>query len=178
MRIAFWNSAALAVLLSAPVAMADDSVPLGSGGTIRCSPSRGKTKLEIRTPEGARYSLRVERDATVSSGIAPSGLELVGEIRGRAIIFIDTYPSLPGGLSYCQAGEERFLRVISIARKPAVETFRVKVESCLQNIELASPGAEWFPESSKLVIHWLQGPEGTQKPAELTLGIRTDGWPE
>jgi hypothetical protein len=175
MRIAFWASAALVVLLSATVSEARGSVHLISGGTLCYSASQGKTKLDIRTMDGKRYVLRVERDATVSPGISPSQLTVLGEIKDTAIIFIDTYPSKHGGMSYCQAGEERFLRIVSIAQKPAVETYRIKLASCLENIELSSPGIDWHPESSKLDIHWLQGPEKNQKPAELTLQIGTNG---
>lgn len=155
-----------------------DSVNLPSGGTISYSAMGGKTRLEIRTVKGARYVLSVKRDPTVSSEIAPSKLEVVGEIKGAVIIFIDTYPSIPHGMSYCQAGEERFLRVISITGKQAVETFRVKLESCLGNKELASHGIDWHPESSMLSIHWLQGPDKMQKPDELAIRIGADGNPE
>ena len=178
MRIAFWASAALVALLSATVSEAKGLVQLISGGTLSYSASQGKTRLDFRTPDGTRYVLRVKRDATVSPGISPSQLTILGEIKGAAILFIDTYPSIQGGMSYCQAGEERFLRIVSIAQKPAVETYRIKLASCLENIELASPGIDWHPESSKLDIHWLQGPEQNQKPAELTLRIGANGQPE
>ncbi len=58
-----------------------------------------------------RYALSVARDSTVSPKAKPTGIKVVGEIKGSVIILIDTYPSLPGGMSYCQAGEERFLRI-------------------------------------------------------------------
>lgn len=178
MRIAFWASAALVALLSGSPVEAKDAIPLPSGGTVCFGASRSKTKLTIRTPEGTRYVVRVERDATVAPRSAPSRLAILGEIKGTAILFVETYPSIPGGMSYCQAGEEQFLRIVSIVRKPAVETYQVKLASCRENIELASPGVEWHPESSRLVIHWLQGPEKNQKPAELTLQIGADGRPD
>ena len=66
MRIAFWASATLTVFLSAAAAITKVSVPLPSGGTICCSSSRSKTRLDIRTSEGAWYILSLERDTTVS----------------------------------------------------------------------------------------------------------------
>lgn len=175
MRIAFWASAVLIALGPISQAVAKGSVPLPSSGTIYYSVSRGKTKLSIQTAQGGWYVLRMERDATVSCLSDPRDLTVVGEIKGTALIIIDTYPSIPGGMSYCQAGAERFLRVISIAKKPAVETYRVKLESCRENIELGSPGVDWRPESSQLSIHWLQGPGKDQRPADLTTRIGADG---
>ena len=104
------------------------------------------------------------RDASIPAGTRPDNIEFVAEIDNRAIVFIDSYPSSPGGMSYCQAGQERFLRIASIVRKLAVETFHVKVESCRDNMELASSGIEWLPESATLRIHWLQGPDGSGTP--------------
>jgi hypothetical protein len=81
-------------------------------------------------------------------------------------------------MSYCRAGEERFLRIVSFSRETALETFQVKPESCRENIELASPGMDWHPESSMLSIHRRQGPHKMRKSAELTLRIGADGKPE
>ena len=78
-------------------------------------------------------------------------------------------------MSYCQAGEERFLRVIEIASKRPTETYRVKLESCRDNIELASPGLKWSPETKSLNIHWLSAPGQIGKSEDRTLTIGTDG---
>ena len=86
--------------------------------------------------------------------------------------------SRPGGLSYCQAGEERFLRVISIIRRPARETLRIKLESCRDNIELATPGIAWEPERAALQLNWLQGPQAGGGPQTRTIKINAEGKPE
>jgi hypothetical protein len=62
----------------------------------------------------------------------------------RPVVLVDSYPSIPGGLSMCQAGEERFLRVVASTGGKAEETFRLKVASCRENLELAAPALEWL----------------------------------
>lgn len=138
---------------------------------------RSRTRLEVRTRSGARYSLWVRRDAQASPTAAPTSVRVVGELEGVALLIVDTYPSVPGGLSYCQAGEESFLRVISLARGPPVETFRVKVGSCREDIELTPPGIEWDPGSATLTVHWLLGPTERGKPETRTVRIGSDGRP-
>ena len=150
---------------------------VSAGNSISYAGESAKTQLEFRTREGARYILSVERNSTVSPNFKPIDITIVGEVQGSVVILVDTYPSIPGGLSYCQAGKERFLRVISISKKPPEETIRVKLASCRDNIELGSPGIEWVRESSTLRIHWLQGPVSRQKPEELTVRIGSDGKP-
>jgi len=176
MRIAFWASALLITLAVAIAAQADDSVGAVAGTSVTCTTEKSKTRLEI-TSESARYVIRVKRDATVSPG-AKAEVKVIGAVKGSAIVLVDSYPSLPGGMSYCQAGQERFLRVISMAKKQAKETLRVKVESCRENLELASPGIEWLPESSTLRINWLLGPGRKGSPEERTIRLRADGTPD
>ena len=157
MRITFWASLLLALFAFQGV----QARPAGNSWM----------PLEVRSPSGTSYSVWVTRDASIPAGAAPDNIEFIADIGQRTIVFIDSYPSNPGGMSYCQAGQERFLRVASIARKLAVETFRVKVESCRDNIELASSGIEWLPESATLRIHWLQGPHGSGMPEVRSIHI-------
>ncbi len=180
-RIAFSVSALLLVFLVSLAVLANDTPePPGPAQriSIEYSIRNSKTQLQITTGRGKTYILSVARDATVSPKSKPSGVEIIGEIRGAAIILVDTYPSVPGGMSYCQAGEERFLRVLSIATKPPKETLGIKVESCRDNIELTPPGIEWLPESSTLRIHWLLAPNGKGMPEVRTIKLGPDGRPE
>jgi hypothetical protein len=177
MRIAFLASVLLLGIVAFAAAQVHDSVATASGSSISYSTKNSKTRLEIRTHGGRRYVVWVRRDTTVSPKAQPAKIEVVGEIKGAAIILVDTYPSIPGGMSYCQAGEERFLRVISISNRTSKEAFRVKLESCRDNIELTSPGVEWQPESSTLRIHWLLGPAAKGMPETRTIRIGPDGRP-
>lgn len=178
MRIALWVSV-LALATGCAVAQARDSVALPDGGTLSYATAGTKTRFEIRPDaHGKPYVLTVARDATVSAEAAPAKVDVLGSVRGVALILADTYASRPGGMSYCQAGEERFLRVISITRRPARETLRIKLESCRETIELASPGIEWKPERASLQLNWLQGPEAGGGSQMRIIKISSEGKPE
>jgi hypothetical protein len=88
-------------------------------------------------------------------------------------VLVDRYPSLPGGLSMCQAGEESFVRVIALGAPQPRVTFTAKIGSCLQNIELADPGLEWSPDSRTLRIEWLASAAGAPQMQEIV--ISADG---
>jgi hypothetical protein len=175
MRTAFWVRL-LALLACAGTAAADaDSSRSAKGHAEAASRSAPRTHLLIQGEGGVRYRVRVTRDAAVSPDARPSQVRVLGESKGVAIVVMDSYPSRRGGMSYCQAGQERFLRIISVARPAPRETFRIKVESCRDNIELSDPAVEWLPESRSVRIHWLSGPAGNGQPETRTLRIGSDG---
>lgn len=176
MRTPYWASAlALAGLLAGGT---PDKLKLPSGGSVTYSGSESGTRLEIHTASGQSYETRVERDSTIAPGTAPDKVQLVGELAGKALILTDTYPSAPLGMHYCQAGEEQFLRVITLSAEKASETLRLKLASCRENIELADPGLEWNEESRTLRIHWLEGPKNKDASEERTIHIGPGGKPE
>lgn len=174
MRIAFWASAWLAMAACTGGENRNGATP-AAPITVRATIENVTTRFELQTDSGRRYALTATRDATVSPDAQPR-LDVVGEVGGTAIVLVDTYPSIPGGLSFCQAGEERFLRVIALAGGQAKETLRVKVASCRDNLELAAPAIEWVPESSTVRIHWLLGPNSGM-PEVRTIQIGRDGHP-
>jgi hypothetical protein len=179
MRTVFWASSALLLAScsqkSGPAqAPAPDAAP-AAATSIQASVENGETRLDIHAGSGKTYVVHVKRDDTVAPESEPTSVNVIGEIKNTSIVLTDTYPSIPGGMSYCQAGEEQFLRVISIAKEPATESLQVKAGSCRGNIELASPGIEWAPESSSIRVHWLLGPKGDSQPEERTIHIGPDG---
>jgi len=147
MQIAFWASALLVTTLSSATSVNCSSIDLPSGGTTSYSTVAGKTRLDIRILNGVRYIIKLKSDQTVSPKVSPNKLTIIGEIGGTVIIFIDAYPSTSGGLSYRQAGEEKFLRIVAILKKAAVETFQIELENCRDNIELATHSIDWNQES-------------------------------
>lgn len=174
MRMPCWIS----LLLLAPViGAAQGQVPLPSGGSVRYSGKASQTRLTIIAPGKKPQRVSLARDSTVAARSLPSDIRIVGEIPGEVLILVNTYPSIPGGMSYCQAGEEKFLRAVSIARTPPRETLRIKLGSCLQGIELTGPGLEWDRPSATLRIHWLLGPSRKGEPEERTIRIGPDGAP-
>lgn len=175
MRMRYWASAvAAAGLFAAP----QGRLALPSGGSIRYTTAASKTRFEIRNKAGKRYLVNVNRDATVSPKAEPNKVELIGEVPGKAFILSDSYASVPLGMSYCEAGEERFLRVLTLANGGARQTLQLKLASCRDNIELAEPGVEWNPHSENLQIHWLQGPSNKGKNEDDTIHIGVSGRPE
>jgi hypothetical protein len=173
MRTRFWVSSL--VLAACLCTSAAESVHLASGKTITYTSSSGSTFFLIPKPNGGTSRLSVQRDGTVAQDSTPTSVKLVAEPSISTVILIDTYPSIPGGMSYCQAGEERFLRVLDISGRRPYETFHLKLESCRENIELASPGLKWSPETSSLSIRWLSAPGHIGKAEDRTLKIRAKG---
>ena len=92
-------------------------------------------------------------DDTVAQSSEPL-LHLVGEAGHGVVILSDNYPSHPGGLSYCQAGREEFLRVLNL-KPPAHEMLKVKLTSCITSLELDDAGVIWNTATRHLEIHWI-----------------------
>ncbi|MBZ5622242.1 MAG: hypothetical protein LAQ69_26460 [Acidobacteriia bacterium] len=141
-----------------PSSTASDAVPLPAGGTLRYFTRGDQTVVEVVTPDthGAAGRLALNRDQTVAPKSAAQ-LKLVAQVGKLVLIVSDRYASRPGPMSYCQAGHEEFLRVLTIAPRVR-ETFQLKLQGCRSNSELAEQGVVWKPESSTLEIHWLNGP--------------------
>ncbi|MDB5902914.1 MAG: hypothetical protein JWM26_1792 [Betaproteobacteria bacterium] len=177
MPMPFFVSLFLAIFAYAASAAADAPKPVTAAAATDSAASGSKGKLVVQSETGKRYGIQVTRDSTVSPTAQPSEVKLIGESKGVALVVVDSYPSRPGGMSLCQAGKERFLRIISLVQKAPEETFRVKLESCRDNIELASPGIEWLPASSAIRIHWLLGPAANGRSETRTLRIGQDGKP-
>jgi hypothetical protein len=173
MRIACWVS----VFVCASSACADSSTrpkapPAAPEAVVAGAVAeQGRTRLTVQIGD-ARASVILDRDATVAPDAAPR-VDVVAKVPATAIVVVDKYASMAGGLSYCQAGEEAFLRVISTTGGTPVKQYDMKVASCRDNLELADPGIEWDSAHSTLRVHWLFGPNG--KEEERRLAIRPDG---
>jgi hypothetical protein len=126
---------------------------LPSGGTLRYSTQRNRTLVEIRPAKaaGAKMRILLPRDESVAAASPVAALDLLAEKPGGIYVITDRYASRPGPMSYCQAGEEQFVRVL--ARTPGLrETFSLKVQSCRSNLELGPTGLSWDSESSTLTV--------------------------
>jgi hypothetical protein len=186
MRIASWASLALLPLAAACAGggaersgAGDSTAAAGATTASATSPvpptvsahtEGGRTRLDILTSAGARHTLTVTRDSTVAPTTDPTRTEVVGTLGDSVLVLIDDYPSIPGGMSFCQAGEERFLRVIALSGSGARERYQAKLASCRTELELADPGLTWRPDSSLLRIDWLAGPTGGGETRTLRIG--------
>ncbi len=175
MRTVFWLS--LALLCRAAPSSVQRTVPLPSGGSIQYSTENSQTRLEIQARRAKPITLLLDRDKFVLAGADALNIRVIGEVKHRAIVLTDTYPSRPAGMSLCQAGQERFLRVVTVSRHSARETLRLKLESCRENLELASPGLEWQQEPPLVRIHWLLGPSKSGSAEQRLIRIGHDGRP-
>jgi hypothetical protein len=106
--------------------------------------------------------------------LAAAGVEVhvIAEI-DSALIVTDSYDSKGAG-SFCQAGEETFLRVIGMHYQHPRETLRIKLASCWENTELEDSGLVWSADTSTLRVRWRFGPTMRNKPEELTLHFPPD----
>ena len=182
MPIAFWVSGGMfmaSALVGCAPPMPAQSPPPAAPDSAEGPPSRPPTTRPTTTPtaaalvlhtQGGELNVKVALDENVKVGTTPSAVHIVAELKD-ALVVQDTYPSLSGGLSYCQAGEESFLRIFSVDAGVAEETARFKVASCRQNIQLDSPGVEWHSETSTLRVRWLSGPAPLGQAAELTFHV-------
>jgi hypothetical protein len=103
---------------------------------------------------------------------SPVELKLLSEVGKQGMIFSDAYASKPGSMSYCQAGQEEFLRDLTVETRMR-EKLHLKLRSYIASLELASPCAVWKPESSALEIHWLSGPGPTNIINREVIGLMT-----
>ena len=132
------------------------TIALTGGGVLRYSTGGSQTVVQYVAPRSNRKEgMVLGRDATVSPR-GPVEIKLIAEVGEHVLVVSDQYESKQGSMSYCGAGQEKFLRVLSIGGAVR-ETFHAKLESCIDNLELASPGVLWNPETSTLEIHWLSG---------------------
>jgi hypothetical protein len=150
MPTASWNSAALlAVLLVAGPAFAQ------TGKGIALEHGRRGTSVTLPVTGGTRARLPLDVDAVSVVGRASSVREVA---RTEAfLVIVDTHPSRRQGMRRCQAGEERFLRLIALKPSPR-EWQRIKLASCVDTIEPAEPDVTWDRAGGVLSVRWLSGP--------------------
>ena len=149
--------------------------PHANTTTLSAHTEQGRTVLRWTNAGGASGSVAVTRDSTVALTSEPTNAVVAGEIADSMLVIVDSYPSIPGGMSFCQAGIERFLRVLSIAAAQPVETHRIKLASCLGNIELGADSTSWDASAMQLRINWLLGPGAAHAVESKTLRIGSDG---
>jgi hypothetical protein len=133
------------------------------------------TKFNIKGSDNKLHQLSVQRDRTVAPNRAPKAVESFAVISESTFLLLDTYPSIRAGMSFCLAGEEKFLHIISISEKVAKETLALKLASCRENIELAEPGINWDPTNAILNINWLSGPTLKGQSEQRRIKIEANG---
>ncbi len=75
--------------------------------------------------------------------------------RGRYVLLVDSYASKKQGLSRCQSGNERYVRLINLDQRR--ERFAKLAESCLKDIEPGEPIAAWSKDGEEFTVTSLSG---------------------
>lgn len=144
-----------------------------AGRSISLATKSGTTVIDVRGPHGKSRSLALRRDAASDPQSPILGARILGEVGESVIVLIDTVQSRPGGLSYCQAGEESTIRVFAIKPKAIAETARFKLDSCIDGIESKAPPPHF--DHGKLVVTWLHAPIAGKGPGVLNATIANGG---
>jgi hypothetical protein len=148
---------------------------LQSGLSVSYAAEDDQTVFSFQAPGAKATQVAVARDETVANASVPDAVKVIAEVPESLLVLTDSYPSVQGGLSYCQAGEESFLRVFLLAGEHPVETYHTKLESCRNNIELASPGLNWSAETRTIAINWISAPGAVGKSKTMAVKIGADG---
>jgi hypothetical protein len=148
---------------------------LHGGLSLTYAADGDQTIFSFQAPGEKATQVAVARDETVARSTAPDAVKVVADVPDSILVLTDSYPSIQGGLSYCQAGEESFLRVFLLSGKHPVETYHTKLESCRNNIELASPGLNWSAETRTIAINWISAPGTVGKSKTMAVKIGADG---
>ena len=105
---------------------------------------------------------RIELPVTVKiADIGKEGPRDVSVIlqRGGLVVLTDSYGSRPQGLHRCQAGSERYARVIDVPSRR--ERFARLVESCLEDALSGDPAYTVQGDGRSVVFNMLSGPPFT-----------------
>jgi hypothetical protein len=168
MRIAY--SVSVLLLIGACTSAPGQGAASGPRVSVTGRNENGRTRLELHRGAADAGTVLVDRDDTVDADADPNAVDVIADLPGVAVAIADQYPSAPGALSFCQAGDERFLRVVSLAGTKPAQTLSVKVASCRDNLELSEPAIEWVADGSLLRIHWLTGPNGAPEMRAFHIG--------
>lgn len=122
---------------------------------------------------GREYEVSAALDETVATS-APPQVDVVGWT-ASAVVLADSYASASPGMSLCQAGHERFLRIISFGERSAKLASTTKLESCRENIELVEPVA-LSSDARTLRATWLE-PHPQLGKTELVVHFDDQGAP-
>lgn len=111
---------------SAPEAAAPGATP---------SPAQAGAAISVSI-DGRQLRVPVTLDLAIVDPAADHETRVLAS-KGDIAIVLDSYASRPQSMSRCQAGEERWLRVIDVAA--ARERYARLVESCLKDVVPGDP---------------------------------------
>jgi hypothetical protein len=109
------------------------------------------------TIDGKRIGVPVTLDAATVNPADDHDARVLARLRkGNLAIVLDSYASKPQSMSRCQAGRERWLRVIDVVA--AHERYAKLVESCLKDVVPGDPLLIGPNVTGGYIIHLLSEP--------------------
>lgn len=147
MPMPFWGKLGIAAM----------ALTLASTGNARPLPHGRSTPNShtIEIDDGARkVRVGVTLDSSLINFSDEHEVRVLGQ-HGRTILLVDSYASRMQGLSRCQSGHERYVRLIDLDRQR--ELFAKLAESCSRNIEPGEPIAAWNADGHSFTITMLSG---------------------
>jgi hypothetical protein len=160
-------SFALSLLVAPVVALAQ--APSPAPGAARLSWSGASLTVASEGTKPARLPLAL--DKTVATPARVLETRIVGEPAPGVFVVVDAFASKPEGLSRCKAGRERFLRLVRAMPGAARELATVKLESCLDDLEMAPDGLRYDEAAATLSVDWVGGPAAAT-PSQLIWRLR------
>lgn len=82
-------------------------------------------------------------------------VKIIG-VRGTSLLLLDSYASRPRSMSRCQAGQERYVRVIDTRKR--TEQWSKLAESCLNDVVPGDPIAAWGADGRSFTVNLLSEP--------------------
>jgi hypothetical protein len=120
------------------------------------------SRLTAKAQDSAQNAVSIDRSVrdslrTASSVVFPEGRALHIDDSDYFMLVVNR-PSATNPQGYCGAGEEGNLYVLKLKQNVANVALSLRLQSCLQNVELASDGVQ-SPYKS---IKWTSSPPGVR----------------
>lgn len=156
----YWASAGLGA-----VALLTACAATGAGRS-----GAGSRAIAITGPAG-KVQVKVSADPALIDPAGEHKVKLLGT-HGRLTLVLDSYSSRPQSMSRCQAGSERWVRLVDLSAR--AERYAKLVESCLRDVVPGDPPASWAPDGRGVTVNLLSEPSvvlGIDAAGRVSTGI-------
>ena len=120
-------------------------------------------KNPLYLPFAGGVEIPVAVDAALVSGLNEHEVDIVDIRGGRLVTLVDSYTSRAADGERCEAGSERYVRLVDLTSK--TELFSRLVASCLRGIEGGDPLVTWLADGSGFMLHARSGATVTVDPS-------------
>lgn len=124
-----------------------------AAATVAAAPATSR-QLTI-TAEGRTLRFTAIIDPALIDPTGDHETQVLGVRRGLALV-LDSYASRPAALSRCQAGQERYVRLVDLSTRQ--ERFSRLAESCVRDIVAGDPPAAWNADGTAVTINLVSQP--------------------